>query len=159
MLDELGIADEKRLKCNAHILLAIDVAIDKVLKDTETVIGLSALIGPGAEHVFNSNKSIWHLGMIAIAKLLSPSHSKESISLFKDYKKFLTDNVDPQNKEINASKFKGFRENRFGRIGEISEAITTHGDLIQRFFEEQVNENQNKLSIFFIELRFMNLIR
>ena len=146
MLTELGIDHDKRLKCNAHILLAIDVAIDKVFKDTETVIGLSHLIGQGAEHVFNSTKnSIWFLGMIAIAKLLSPSHSKESISLFKDYKKYLFDNGEEENTKIKASKFKGFRENRFGRIGEISEAITTHGDLVHRFFDEQVNEHQNKL--------------
>ena len=72
MLDDLGVEEMKRLKCNAHILLASDVAIDKVFRDMETVIGLSKLIQQDASHVFNSVNSIWYLGLIAIAKLLSP---------------------------------------------------------------------------------------
>ena len=63
MLDELGVDDEKRLKCNAHILLCIDNAIDKTFKDMETLIGVSKLISESASHVFNSpNCSIWSLG-------------------------------------------------------------------------------------------------
>ena len=57
MLEELGVCTDKDLKCNAHILLAIDDAIDKILKHTETAIGLSSLIGQGAAHVFNSSKN------------------------------------------------------------------------------------------------------
>ena len=60
MLDELDVDKKKRLKCNAHVLLAVDVALDKVFKDTETQIGVANLVGKGASHVFNSPKSsVW----------------------------------------------------------------------------------------------------
>ena len=91
MLDKLDIDAKKRLKCNAHVLLAVDVALDKVFRDVETRVGVANLIGKGASHVFSSPKnSIWYLGLIAVAKLLSPSHSVESISLYNDYTKFLS---------------------------------------------------------------------
>ena len=35
MLDELHIEESRRLKCSAHILLAVDVAVDKVFKEVE----------------------------------------------------------------------------------------------------------------------------
>ena len=90
MMDTLGVEKKKRLKCNAHPLLCIENAIDKVFKDAETKIGVSNLISEGASHCFNAPKnSIWYLGLIALGKLLSPSHAKESISLYKDYKVFL----------------------------------------------------------------------
>ena len=93
MLDTLGIDEKRRLKCNAHIILATDVALDKVFRDIETKVGPSKLIGLGASHVFSSpSNSIWYLGLIAIAKLFSPSHSKESISLYSDYMRFLDEN-------------------------------------------------------------------
>ena len=67
-LDELGITSEKRLKCNAHILLCIDQALDKVFKDLETTFGVQKLIGLGASHVFSGgSNSIWYLGLIAFA--------------------------------------------------------------------------------------------
>ena len=47
-LDELGIASERRLKCNAHILLFVDQALDKVYKDVETSLGVQKLVGLGA---------------------------------------------------------------------------------------------------------------
>jgi hypothetical protein len=44
MLEEMGVEDERRLKCNAHILLCIllcnDNAIDKVFSGMEMDIGL-----------------------------------------------------------------------------------------------------------------------
>ena len=56
----------------------------------EGIVGVANLVGSGAAHVFNSPKnSVWFLGLIALAKLLSPSHSTESISLFTEYTKFL----------------------------------------------------------------------
>ena len=92
MLSELGVEEKRRLKCNAHILLAVDVALDKVFRDTETLISVSNLIGRGAMHVFSSpQNSVWFLGLIAVAKLLSPSHNTESISLHKDYCTYLND--------------------------------------------------------------------
>lgn len=54
MLDELSIDDTRRLKCNAHVLLAVDVALDKVFRDVETLFGVSNLIGKGASHVISS---------------------------------------------------------------------------------------------------------
>ena len=144
MLNELGIEEERRLKCNAHILLAVDNAMDTMLKDTETLIGKSKVISENAAHVFNSNKSsIWYLGLIAFAKLLSPSHSKESVSLYTDYTKFLREHH-LSTKEI-LEGFKGFQGNRFGRIGEISTAIIRHLPFINEFFEKMVLEHSNKL--------------
>ena len=76
-LDEIGVETEKRLKCNAHILLCIDQAMDKVFKDFETTLGVQKLIGLEASHVFSGgSSSIWWLGLIALAKLLSPSHAQ-----------------------------------------------------------------------------------
>ena len=57
MLDELNIAETKRLKCNAHIVLAVDAALEKVFRDTEAVIGTSCLITEGAAHVFTSSSN------------------------------------------------------------------------------------------------------
>ena len=152
MLDVLGISEEKRLKCNAHILLAIDNAIDKVLKDTETIVGPSNLIAEGASHVFNGPKnSIWYLGLIAIAKLLLPSHNVESISLHKEYKEFLKADSESNSETSDLSKellkngFNGFVSNRFGRLGELSAAVVTHAPLMDKFFDNQVDEHSNKL--------------
>ena len=142
MLDELGIDETKRLKCNAYVLLVVDVALDKVFRDVETLIGVSNLIGKGAAHVFSSPKnSVWFLGLIAVAKLLSPSHNTESISLYEEYTKYLSgiDEDDLKN------DFKGFISNRFGRLGELSAAITKHIHHIRNFFDNQVDENANKL--------------
>ena len=144
MLDDLDIAEERRLKCNAHILLAVDNAMDKVFKDTETLIGVSHLISESAAHVFNSNKSsIWFLGLIAFAKLLSPSHNKESISLYTEYTKFLRD--DPERTKEILKGFKGFQGNRFGRIGEISSTIVKHDTIVKEFFDKMVDQHANKL--------------
>ena len=126
MLDELGVADKKRLKCNAHVLLAVDGALDKVFKDVESIVGVSNLIGRGESHVFNSPKnSVLYLGLLAVAKILSPSHSTESISLFTDYTKFLSKITDESGKAVR-NEFKGFISNRFGRIGELSNLIQKH---------------------------------
>ena len=84
MLDELGVEEHHRLKCNAHCILCIQNAIDKVLKDKETEIGVTKLISTDAQHVFSSpSNSIFTLGLIAFAKFLSPSHSQLNISLYK----------------------------------------------------------------------------
>ena len=151
MLDEFGIDPEKRLKCNAHILLCVDNALDKVFKDMETVVGPSNLIAEGASHVFNGpTNSIWYLGLIALAKLLSPSHNTESISLHKEYKDFLKkDSLSDSDthvlsKHLVKNSFNGFVSNRFGRIGELSVAVVLHNKLIDKFFENQVNEHTNK---------------
>ena len=67
------------------------------------------------------HRTVWYL--IALSKLLSPSHNKESISLYSHYMKLLPD--DSENSESDTSKlsasllrngFKGFQSNRFGRL-------------------------------------------
>ena len=127
------------------MLLAVDVALDKVFKDTETQIGVANLIGKGASHVFNSPKSsVWLLGLIAVAKLLSPSHNQETISLHRDYCSYLRRLGDEEGK-VMKNEFKGFISNRFGRIGELSHLVIDHLQHIRNFFEEYVNENSNKL--------------
>ena len=145
MLDALGVEDRKRLKCNAHIILVSDVSIDKVFRDIEVQIGLSKLIESGAAHVFsNSSKSIWYLGLIAIAKLVSPSHNKESISLYTDYIEFLKVNVKESNEYAEQScsllklQFKGFISNRFGRLGELSSLFSQHKATLLVFFDKQI---------------------
>ena len=138
MLDELKVDERKRLKCNAHVVLAVDAALENTFKDTETLIGTSNLISSGAAHVFSSSSnSIWYLGLIALAKLVSPSHMKESISLYKEYTNVLKENVNLSNEHANISTellrsgFKGFVSNRFGRVGELSKATDSHKQLLQ----------------------------
>ena len=152
MLNNLDIEEGRRLKCNAHIMLGVAVSIDKVLKDTETLIGPSALISQNASHVFNSpNSSIWMLGLIAFAKLLSPSHTKETISLYCDYKRFLTEDCSSESSSSATSRqllkggFDGFSSNRFGRIGQISDMVVKHQTLIKKYFDKAVDEHSNRL--------------
>ena len=100
MLDELGVPDDQRLKCNAHCILCIQNAIDKVFKDKETEIGVAKLISTDAQHCFSSpSNSIFTLGLIAFAKFLSPSHAQTIISLYKPYKQFLTEDSKAENSE------------------------------------------------------------
>ena len=152
MCNELKIEKKKRLKCNAHPLLAVENAMDKVFKDMETKIGVSKLISAGASHCFNAPKnSVWYLGLIALAKLLSPSHAKESISLYCEYQGFLKRDISSGSEtsklsgELVKKGFKGFVSNRFGRIGELSTAVVKHKSILEKFFEKQVNEHANKL--------------
>ena len=151
-LDELEISSEKRLKCNAHILLCIDQAIDKVFKDLETTLGVQKLIGLGASHVFSGgSNSIWWLGLIAFSKLLSPSHAQQSISLFNLYKEFLTRDSQTSSETSQTSSkllkagFTSFSSNRFGRLPELSSTFTKHEQQLKEFYSNSVDENANKL--------------
>ena len=98
-----------------------------------------------------TKNSVWYLGLIALGKLLSPSHAQESISLYKDYKLFLKkeSTSDESTAELSSMLlkrgFKGFVSNRFGRIGELSTAFTEHKSLLNKYFELQVDEHSNKL--------------
>ena len=70
LLDELGIEKNKRLKCNAHVILAIDDAIDYILRSAESVIGQDKLIGSKVgNRAFQSKTSIPTLGLIALSKV------------------------------------------------------------------------------------------
>ena len=102
MLDKLGVEIDKRLFCNAHVLLTIDEAIDTAFRLTEVKAGKSKLISTNASHVFSTpQNSIFYLGLIALCKLLSDSHCTESISLYKDYKRFLNEQRERQEVKTN----------------------------------------------------------
>ena len=153
MLDELGVSAECRLKCNAHTILCIQNAIDKMFKDKETEIGVSKLISTDAQHVFSSpSNSIFTLGLIAYAKFLSPSHAQTNISLYKSYKQYLMEDSkseDSVTKDLSTKLLKkgflGFSSNRFGRTLSLAETFVQHRSMIKKFYSEQVDEHQNKL--------------
>jgi hypothetical protein len=154
MLEELGVSEERRLKCNAHILLANDNALNKTFSTVEMNIGTEKLISTDAAHVFSSSKdSIWILGLIAFAKLLSPSHCQESISLYSQYQAWLkivaggSDVKAEEAKDLLRKGFKGFQANRFGRCGNLSETYILHKSLLDEFFEECIDEHANKLHL------------
>jgi len=110
--EELNVDSSKWLKCNAHITLAVDEAIDKIFREYEQTLGFSNLLEIQSTR-FNGasrGKSVLQLAQIALAKLLSPSHAANSMSLYKEFTAFLTDNDAKNN-------FKGFVSNRFGRRG------------------------------------------
>lgn len=131
MFKEL-IVEEKNillLKCNAHVILGIDHAADKVFRDAEQKIGVQKLIDVKVgKKVFSSHSSSIHtLALIAIAKLLLPSHAAHSVSLYNDFKLWL------QTNNIPAASFKGFTANRFGRIADIASEFLNHKDSILIF--------------------------
>ena len=103
--------------------------------------------------MFNSPKnSVWLLGLIAFAKFLSPSHAQESVSQYKQYKEFLKqdsedDDSDTQQKSLVLLKagFNKFSSNRFGRILELSDIFVANQDMIEKFYDEQVDQHANKL--------------
>ena len=115
MLEQLGVKEQKKLKCNARVILGADNATDKVFRDVEQYIGVEKLIEVNAgEKIFSSPSSSIHtLALIATAKLLSPSHAAHSMSLYGDFKLWLDTNG------LDSEGFKGFCANRFGRIAEI----------------------------------------
>lgn len=142
MLDELGIESEKRLKCCAHVILGIDNAIDKVFKNTEQSIGVNKLLQleAGDKAFTPSNSSVHTLGLIALSKLLSPSHASHSISLYNEYKQWLDQNEHDLGKD-----FLVFTSNRFGRTAELSKMFLKHKPFIGQYFDDVVDINSNKL--------------
>jgi hypothetical protein len=141
MLQNLGVEDEKILKCCAHLILGIDHACDKVFKETEQKIGVQKLLelSAGQQAFLSPSTSIHTLGQIAIAKLLSPSHANHSVSLFNEYKEWM------EMHNISHDGFKGFCANRFGRIAEIAKEFTARRQSIIDFFDAVVDINSNRL--------------
>ena len=128
-LDILGVEKNKRIKCCAHILLCIDEAIEKVIKRKERKIGVGKLL-----HVPNAKFDAEHMkgsvllsGQIALAKMLSPSHAKEGVSLYSSFTAFLKDR-DRKN------EFKGFTSNRFGRRADTAVTFLDIKEDLQVFF-------------------------
>ena len=75
-MEELKIEIKKILKCSTHPILEIDESIIKIFLEVESKIGRGKLIGQGAGNkAFQCKSSIITLGLIAIAKCLSPSHA------------------------------------------------------------------------------------
>ena len=96
-------------------------AADKVFKNVEASAGLHKLIGDGALSGWNNANSIWYLGLNAFSTLISPSKSQQSVSVYKGYKKFLTDVISDSDipllecaKKLTSKSFLGFDSNRFG---------------------------------------------
>ena len=141
MLRELGIEDEKVLKCTAHIILCCDYVMDKIFRQNECDIGVNNLlnVSAGTQHFCGPNTSIFTIASIALAKLLSPSHSAQSISLFTEFNDWCKTN------SIDLAGFKGFQANRFGRIASNAKEFLKYQSHIVRFFEEVVVESDNKL--------------
>ena len=48
-------------------------------------------------------------------------------------------------KELLKNNFNGFKSNRFGRIGELSNYVMIHKPVLAVFFDKQVDEHANKL--------------
>ena len=93
LFDNLGVEDEKRLKCCGHTTLTIDEAIGSVLLEAEGVVGRDKLIGKEVGgFAYQSKNSIVILGLIAMSKGLSSSHAALSYSLYMTYKKWRRQN-------------------------------------------------------------------
>ena len=141
MLENLEIDDSKIIKCNAHIILCVDHAIEKVFIDAENKIGAHKLldISVGTKKITGSGSSIFTLSQIAIAKLLSPSHAEQSISHYTQFQEWCAKN------ELPIKGFKGFVGNRFGRIAHNAKVFLDLHDNISKYFSEVVDETSNKL--------------
>ena len=139
-LKSLNVEDEKVLKCCAHMILCADHAIEKTFKQLEQKIGVHKLLDTSAgDRAFTGGSSVHTLGLIAISKLLSPSHASHSVSLYNEFKQWLeNNNEDPD-------KLTGFVAHRFGRIAELSREYISHKSQITKFFDDVVDENSNKL--------------
>ena len=83
--------------------------------------------------------SIFAIASIALLKLLSPSHSAHSVSLFSDFTQWCADS------EIELMGFKGFQANRFGRIASNAKTFLEYETAITEFFEEVIDDSVNKL--------------
>lgn len=140
MLEELNITPTKWIKCNAHIVLCVDNSVNKVLRTTETMIGVQNLMEVTSSFKpFENGSSILVLGLIALSKLLSPSHAAQSISEYLTYKEFL------QSSGMNVPNFVGFKSNRFGRQATLAKLFLEHREYLINFFEDVLDESMNKL--------------
>ena len=75
------------------------------------------------------------MGLIAITKLLSPSHASHTVSLYNEYITWMEVN------NITHDGFAGFISNQFGRITELAKEFLKRRELIMAFFEAVVDEN------------------
>ena len=126
-------------------------ALDSVFRDTEITVGREKLISSDASFVFsNSSTSIPTLALIAISKMVSPSHCQESVSQFSAYKSYLQEKASDGSSEAKSllkDGFVGFNSNRFGRRSALASKLLKHLPLLQEFMTYNVDEFQNKLSL------------
>ena len=73
--------------------------------------------------------------------------------MYKDYKQFQKDESNRSSELADTSAkllkkgFSGFQSNRFGQIGELSTAVLAHSAILEKFFNEVVDEHANKLTL------------
>ena len=141
VLEKLGAEDNQVLKCCAHLILGIDHAVDKIFQEAERKIGVQNLIktSAGSKVFMCPGSSIHTLSLIAISKLLSPSHASHSVSLYNEFITWMDAH------KVKYDGFKGFISNRFGRIAELAKTYLKLKEHILKFFEAVVDENSNKL--------------
>ena len=141
ILEKLGVEDNQVLKCCAHLILGIDHAVDKIFQEAERKIGVQNLIktSAGSTVFMCPGSSIHTLSLIAISKLLSPSHASHSVSLYNEFITWMDAH------KVKYDGFKGFISNRFGRIAELAKTYLKLKEHILKFFEAVVDENSNKL--------------
>ena len=88
---------------------------------------------------YQSTSSIVTLGLIAIAKCLSPSHAALTYSLYMDNKNWREEH------NLETKDFKGFKSNRFGRIAFLASLYLLHKEDLMQYFSENIDESSNKL--------------
>ena len=79
------------------------------------------------------------MAQIAMAKLLSPSHAAQSVSLYNEFKQWCELN------NINIDGFKGFQANIFGCVAENSLKFKDLQPILVQFFDELIDTSSNKL--------------
>lgn len=139
-LDKLGIDEDRRVNCCAHIILGADAAMEKVLLAFERQVGVGKLLQINNVRFNNAGRtqSIFSRSQIALAKLLSPSHATQSVALYREFCIFVT------RKGI-TNPFKGYAFNRFGRICKSAQLFLEFKDVTKDFFREQVDASANLL--------------
>ena len=115
------------------------------------------MIGKGARFVSQNGETIWKLGLIALAKLLSPSHNQTSITHHRQYLEFLRRNVEDdqlveESKAVLKKGFKGFCANRFGRMDELSMIFCKHKQMLQLFLRSRLTSIRTHLSYLLMHL-------
>ena len=89
----------------------------------------------------SSGFSVHTLGLIAITKLLSPSHAQQSVSLYDDYKFWMANNG------LAYEGFRGFQANSSGRIAELAQEYLARCESTQTFADSVVDVNSNNLAL------------
>ena len=146
-LELLGVEEERRLKCCAHIILGADAALEKVLLAYERKVGVGKLLQINNARFNNAGRSqsIFGRSQVALAKLLSPSHAINSISHYSQFCDYLKRKCDTKN------PFKGYAFNRFGRVCKQAELFCEFKAHIKSYFAEEVDTSSNLLvRIYFV---------